>query len=621
MPPILLDPIIVQTKSQWDEDWTTNPHVEPISANIAAETIGQFRFRVRYGVVKYPAEPNSQLNLKDHTQINRQWIRCMTTSGDVLFLGRVELDTRQLQGPDSGVQTFTAYDGLHILRKIEMTQSVVKQPLGVKVHDCLLPFNQHPTSRKQATTPNRSEFKFNGSYIFENGGDNWRIDDAIEYLLTNFVNSPGQPHWTFSGTIDHEVEPMEFGTKTTAFEILRRLVDKNYGYSFVVLPSDAGYEIRLFPMAVEEVSFGTVTVPANSNQFTINDSSDPHIQVTIEESQAHNVGTIVAQGSKMVICRSFELLKGQLNQDWDPSLIPEYTAAHDFSRPDERFSPLWCRFTVNMLTVNNVWTPDNNPTLTAEGTLDFDTVGPLPIFASGMESLPLMTGNDYETVFIPEDEVQGRFWSPKMFLFQDEIIDFEDIEVEAELMVLEDELGMQIRTRTPHLFASHQYPNADSIHSEVSPWYRTNTVVITIAFESPQRLKRVHKIPDAAAQDGVMTIEVPDAEFWWLAKDTHLRTWADPEGGKQFSKVTVPNGSILRDDGPKLDRVMAGAIARYTTARGKANGTARGIFTWHTNLGWVLFTDDPDVQSVLTSVSWSFENGFRTTFSSGFAIE
>ena len=63
----------------------------------------------------------------------------------------------------------------------------------------------------------------------------------------------------------------------------------------------------------------------------------------------------------------------------------------------------------------------------------------------------------------------------------------------------------------------------------------------------------------------------------------------------------------------KLAAEVPGAIARYLRRRSSAQITVRRLETWDTVLGRILSAvvnnrQRPDVQTLLTSVSWAFEN-------------
>ena len=606
-----LEPLLIQSRAAWADEWQPVLQAEPIAAQIGSNgQIGTFQFRIRHGVIKYAGQSGAPTN-QPKSQVNRQWIRALSypyADTDIVFQGRAELDTRRVMGPVAGIQTFTALSGEQTLARIQISTSrYTINGTDERGTSQVLPFNQHPTSRQRSD--NRSAAELDGSYVFQSAdGNRWTVEQAIKYLLAKYVNtSTDRPEFTLTGSIAGDLEPTELPPVTDALQMLKALVAKQAGHSFVILPTATGYTIRVFSLAVTEVTFGAVTVPANPDVVTINTATDPNIELTLEESTTNQYDRIKVLGEHVVVCRSFTA--EQLKQDWDTNLEATYIAAdNDQARTDPKFANLWCRWVIDL--DETIWTGDLNPFLMPDGQLDPLKIAPLPAFTGTLESLPLQHGVDY-AVEDPVVDFAGDFMPPQVFVEdvagQDGYRELTQLNANIDLTVLPDEIGFQFRTDLPHVFAGDQ----TIANTEVQPLYDFATMFVTLAFESTQRLRREHG-PDEGEQ---LIIEVPNAEYWLLAKDTGFTS-------KDDGSITQRTGApiALRDDGDKLDRVMAGAITRYLSPRGKANGRARGLFLWHQSIGAVVTTDDPDIQSVLTSVSWSFENGFTTSFKTGFSI-
>lgn len=607
--PLTLLPVRVQIKENWADPWVTVDNVEPLGASIGAAGVGSCQFRVRYGSVKFPG--TSSIATVDHSQINRQWIRVLRSpygTTDILFQGRIEADTRQVFGAASGVQTFTAYDGTQILAKTEFQKSYYWHNSAIAEMDDLLSFNLHPTSLQ--TTLNRTNAKHNGSYIFRLKGESWGVSDAIEYIIKQMVEDASGPTWTITGTIDVDIETFRIEGKTTALSLIQRIMASSTGYSFVVLPKDDGFELKVFSLAVDETTFGSVTIPANPDTVTISNATDPEIELRLEESSVNQYSRIELRGNRMVVCRSFYSASDELLEEpADPdraTLITAYLAATDEERQEEEYANLWCRFVASL--ENAAWPAAKNPMLEDDGTVDTLTAAPIPVFSGSLDALPLRAGNDNSSGASVAQE--GEYLPPLLFLqdADDNYVEFRNSLVDGELLALAETIGVHIRTDLPHVMAGGEV-TAVEVGGDIEPTYKSSTVVLTIAYQTSQRLRRV-----SGTGNETIVIEVPDAEIWFLATDTVIGI-----SGGTGRKYTGP-GQVIRDDGDKLDRLMAGAIARYLSPRGKAAGTARGLFAWHTDIGKVVATDDPDIQSILTSVSWTFENEFRTSFDSGFTL-
>ena len=615
MPTIDLLPLVVQVKENWGDSWATVLNVEPIAANIGSGgQVGSFQFRVRYGQIKYPG--TTSVAIVDHTQLNRQWVRCLRspyTDSDILFQGRLELDTRQVYGAASGIQTFTAFDGVQILNKTAIEHSKFWHDSKVNDYDDLLPFNLHQTSLQR--TANRSTAEHDDSYVFELDGVAWRVSDAIEYIVEQFVNSSTGPTWTISGvTINDELQPVKLQKNTTALDAIQAFLQSATGYSFVVLPTATGFELKLFSLAISDVTFGSVTVPANPNSVAISNATNPEIELVLEESQSNQYGRVVARGSRMIVCRSFRYQDNELA--WEPegvdlaALETDYLAADDEDRASPIFSNLYCRFVVS--TDAAAWPATQHPTLQSDGTVDDTTAAAIPVFSGSLDAIPLRVGNDYENN-VSATQVEGEFLPPLLFLenANSKYVEFQSSLIDGELLALPETIGVHVRTPRPHVLAEGFITDAEVDDSEIKPRYKPDTVVLTMAIQTNQRLWRES---GTAGDKETKIIDVDGAEFWWLAPDTALETVA---GAINHYKGT---GEPIRDDGEKLERIVAGGMARYLTPRGKASGRARGLFAWHLDIGKVVTTDDPDIESVLTSVFWTFENEFTTRFQTGFAI-
>lgn len=294
MAPITLEPLQVEIKDTWADDWVIVPNVEPLGASINAATVGEFRFRVRYGDVKFPGQ--SDFGPNPPTQTARQWVRCMRSpyveANDILWQGRIEADTRQLFGPDNGLQTFSAWDGVQILDKIIINKSFAVQEQATEVEvSQVLPFNHRDGALQR--TDNRSVSKFVNRHLFEGDAsfaEAWTVENAVEYLVRSFLFETNGPVWGITGeTITDELEPLEMPGMLTALEFLNIILNQKVsGYSFVVLPTVDGFDLNIFSMAVDEITFGTVTIPANPNSVTINNATNP---------EKHLAGTAAGRGS------------------------------------------------------------------------------------------------------------------------------------------------------------------------------------------------------------------------------------------------------------------------------------------------------------------------------------
>lgn len=602
-----LGPLQVETKVNWDDEWTVRPNIEPINASAAVGGIGQFQFRVRYGQLKHPSQ--STFGTGAYTLIQRDWIRVKRApygDGDILFMGRVESDLRNPTGPQasapSGVQMFTAYDGTQILNKTEIGHSIIHTGASNwQRYDILIPFNLHPNGRSFIQNSSIALRTSGGieHRTFAATGTYWSIADAIRYLIAEFVGGSGNPAvdplWQVtipSGQLTNVLEPMAVPRSATLFDLLNQIVGRQFGWVWVVVPTTNGFNLKLSTVTASAVTFEGVSVPANPNVSTVS-TSDPNLQMTIERTQVQQFGKIRVQGKPMVVATSFEHIVGNdagSSMEWD-------------ELQDDSGNLLSADF-VGKLTPS-FWTADILPTVQEDGTLDLTTMGPLPTLSAGtMTAIPVKAGHDYNLDGVPSPLLERDFQPPMLiYEYEDSLAfkyEFFTNTNSASLYTLPTDIGIQIR----------DYPNRPVVRK----WY------ITVAFEAAQRIQCVYEVPGGSASDGEKVIDVPDAELWYLAKDM---IYGIVPGETQLDRLD--NGLEIRNDRERLYRVMAGAIARYVNARAKARMTFKGLFPYQENLGHIFgaasdATDIATIAAPITSVQWQFEGDFSTTVATGFSI-
>jgi len=606
-----LGPLQVETKVAWADEWVVRPNVRPITGSAAVGGIGQFQFRVDYGQVKHPSE--TAFGTKAYTQIQRDWIRVKRApygDGDILFMGRVESDSRTPSGPvsssPSGSQVFTAYDGTQILNKTTIARSVIKTGASTwQNYDLLLPFNLRVGGR--SLVPNRSSAtRTSGGFAHHtfqadgSGSAFWTVADAIRYLIAEFVGGSGDdeidPLWQVTipaSQLTSLVEPVTMPAKATILEILNQIIGRRFGWVWVVVPTVNGFNLKLSTITGTAVTFQGVSVPANPDVLFVN-TSDPNLQMNLERSQVQQVNKIRVIGKPMVVVASFEHVVGDdasSTMDWDET-------------QDDDANILSANFLAKLSGAH--WTADVLPAIKDDGTLDLTTMGPIPNLTPGtMTAIPVKEGHDYN-LDGPPSPLDERSFQPPLLVYKYEEDSDDKFELytntsSASLYTLPTDIGIQIR----------DYPPGGPI---VEQWY------ITVGFEAAQRIQCVYTVPGSSASDGEQVVEVPDAELWYLAKDM---IYGIVPGGINIDRLD--NGIEIRNDREKLYRVMAGAIARYVNARGKAVMRFKGLFPYQNDLGKIFgaaadATDIATIAAPITAVQWQFEGDYSTTVSTGFSI-
>ena len=125
-PPQFSAPLL-QTKKNWEDDWTFDFELEVESFSLYASSVktDTCEFCRRYGLVKMPWETG--LFTRTERNLRARWVRLMVATENGLtpmFVGRIWDDAQKLYGQSTtgiaaGEQRWQAQGGLRILEKIE----------------------------------------------------------------------------------------------------------------------------------------------------------------------------------------------------------------------------------------------------------------------------------------------------------------------------------------------------------------------------------------------------------------------------------------------------------------------------------------------------------------------
>jgi hypothetical protein len=164
--------------------------------------------------------------------------------------------------------------------------------------------------------------------------------------------------------------------------------------------------------------------------------------------------------------------------------------------------------------------------------------------------------------------------------------------------------------------------------------YNYNSTVATIAIESDHRLRLSYTVPEGhGAGDGsVLTIKDNDAECWVVLRNTIIGLAADGTLVSAQLPLSMDNDGnftddsdfyVVRDDRPRMALVMAGAISRYGSERGKAHLVWKGFQAFDI-LGQILSViqqgdDQQKVGAPITSVEWILGTSPTTIVKTGYA--
>lgn len=623
--------------------WYEEPRFTPLHASVCAggNDIGQAVFVSRYGMLRYQWE--SAHTARYAGGLIGKWIRVglFLEQGPVtIFQGIISQETREVasgqsQNLPTGTQQWVAYEAGYTLQKRMIDTSFWRVLSVTRELDWMPAFNAR--DRDNLLSGNRSASKHDGCYLF-GGTSTWTRRDVAEYILTTSMGSD----WRLTGQVDvldavSDVIPSQWGN--TVFDALRDVIHPSLGVDFRVIPRDDGFDIDVYALISEEVSWETASLPINPRSFVFHtaDFADAY-DVTISRSDDRSYGRIRVVGNRIVTCLTLYGIKAaQAAQTGagayvGESLVARWSAAQETnyktppgSEPDEARKSETVRQVYRQFGAPVDWDFD-----AGRAAVQCDSRGVLSGYSTDFQRsvretlswLPIADGYDYDTdpetaetatsaerVYLPAavwvyDEATGRYLPCE--------------EAGMSLAILYTDWGVHVGASPNHILALNHFSGADE--SATEPVYDYERLVATIAIPSDARVSLEWTDTDDPT-DGVLLIEDSGAEAWWAAPWTVWRT--DQETG-QLKFLSTVDGRTLRNDIDRLALKMAGAIARYYYERARAQVTMHGLFPQTDMLGSVLSCVDEGgdlqrIQSVITQVAYDFTGTPRTTISAGYA--
>jgi len=662
-------PPMVLTKKAWADDWEVRLDLELVEATLAtpAHDLSRAQVRARYGpAVKQPWEA-AYVARASRFLAAGTWLRVIVVGDSgpaVLWTGRVGGETRDVFGSEGGRrgrQSWVAYGPMQILRKIHVSES----RWWVDGAEKLLGWIPSANDRdgRNCLVGNRSDDKHDGCYLY-GGTSVWTHHDYLEYVLDRFVDESDDdgPAWTLGGQAEllkDFSENIPFGTTQPVSEILSKLIPPRFGVDYTICDTDDGFEIRVHALSAREVSFGGKTLPKNPLTVEIKTGTTrDNLRTRVVETADHCYGKIRVLGAQAVCCCSLagsrywdERIAGSLAPKWHDDLATTYKNGtgvvadppqeHDAVRDLDLFRPVYQHYGAaddwDFQTVDGI--PQAAPYLDAAGQLN-------PKLAADYQQtvretltwLPLWEGFDY--ALDPPADHNPAGWTPELrpvacWILAEPWGTFPDPETDHSqsceaahigVAAAKTDWGVWLSASPNHRLAMNHWFPAKA--TERPPVFDYDNLVATIAFRSDQRLRLEYELPDAAPSDGVLDIEVPDAEFWYLAPhtivDVNPEPWEIDKGAVREVTESGDEPRILRNDVDRLALVMAGAIGRYYSSRLRGEIVIKGLVPWGELLGQILTVieeagDTHEVQAPITCVHWSAGDKPQTTISTGFA--
>ena len=422
----------------------------------------------------------------------------------------------------------------------------------------------------------------------------WTFEEYIEYLLYFHVQQTGGPIWVLedlSGTLTSRVDVVRMRSTQTALTILRQLVRPSDGIEFAIVPIDTGYKIRVFAIAKDAITFGTATLPRNTDTMTVNPTTDPLIvECEAEISEMQTCDTLEVQGERIESC--FTIAAAEKEALWTSTDESAYksgstqgsatTAEHDLARGDDRFRLVYQGFAApsdwdwnsGLATVVLDQYGDYYSTNAERQNVIRKTLARLPLKEGGVYTGATPNEADATNDFVPPIAI-GYVSADRGYAVLDKLshadLESDDdlIVASASIRILENEWGVIIEFPANYMHANNHWAagspadtGAYGITDPDAECIDYDDTLFTIAAPTDQRLK-CYKDRTSPARDGSKAvIEVPGARFQWIEGSAAIGV--DTDGTVKYSPS---NGVILRNDNEALHIVMAGAIARYLSER------------------------------------------------------
>jgi len=688
---------ILQVKKAWSDNWQYRSELELVAGRAAAagQDLGSLQFRRVYGRVKAPHE--SDITTRTPIDLQNWWVRLLLVTDQgpfTVWVGRVTSEVRGPHGGDvkdgsdnavwSGVQTWTAYEPLQLLRKIHISESKWWQDSAMQTLGWVPGMNARDA--RKLLVGNRSESHINaagtavdasdseGSYLY-GGSEQWTRFQYLQYILHRFVedrDSDGDlvgPAWMLSGYTDtlHELtDTVDFGVTQTAADIIRKLISTRHGIDYKIVPlvyaagspPDVwGFDIQVYPLLAQDVTFGGTTLPKNPDLVNLKRSEHANmLEPRIERSADHQYKRIRVLGKRIVVCCSLHGDKAiapgfdrddeervvTLVAKWSAALETAYKAGtgnsadaskkHDAARAHDRFTAVYQQF--GAPTDWDFHAGFANPILYSDGqTIEVEDVSTGAYQNQVRETLswlPLLAGYDYgpavPVIDNTSDHEPGQL-PPVAWILDPKSEQWATTDAVGlgAVQRLTTDWGLRLNPAPNHLLAKNHWTSANG--SKSSPTHDYDTLVFTIAFESDHRVTMEYQVADTVSpEDGILDIQT-DAEFWYLAPNTAVGV-RNTVNETQTTNELVGSGStgrVLRNDVTRMAAVMAGAIARYFNERARATITFRGLLPWAGLLGQILNVvegsggDTQSVQAPITGVEWHPGPPPMTIIHTGFA--
>jgi hypothetical protein len=643
----------IEVKQTWGEVWAHEPALRVagvLELGVGAEGRDQVSFVHKYGpgIKRVDQHSMSQASPLDYMN---WWVRIVNPDPPqtILWQGMFKADRRKVRRRDTvphGMQTLVAIGPTQMLKRIVVNTSRWWNETYQRYYelDWVPAINVRGSDKMLQGT--KGAAGPGGPYGY--GVDDttstsatWTYAEYLDYLRYFYIQQTPGPTWTIddlTNTLASRTEPVRFQSSQTALAMLRKLIRPSDGIEFVIIPTTAGYEIKVFAIAKDAVKFKNASLPANGEQMVVNPSTDPLvIDCEAEASEMQTCDKLEIQGERIEAC--FTIAAAEKASLWASADETAYktgstqgsptTAEHDLARGDDKFRLVYQGFGA----------PANWDWSSGQATIVLDQYGDYystnaerqNVIRRTLSRLPLKEGGVYTGATVDETNATEDFVPPlaigyvsaaRGYAMLDKL-SHADLETDdsliiasASIRVLENEWGIITEFPANYMHANNHWaagsPAATGGYGITDPDTECidyDDTLFTIAAETDKRLKCWQTRSSQANDGSKAVLEVPKARCQWL--EPSAAVGVDTDG---TVKSASSNGLLIRNDNEALHQLMAGAIARYLSERFAYSVTWKASVPVPDYLGQILVmgNDEGDLSGkwgLVTSIWLDFENG------------
>lgn len=615
---------IVQTKHAWASSWETNTLIVPQSLDtFAAPAKDKATFRYSYGRIKWQEDSSAQ-NYYPLALLGK-YARVVVKAGSLeqqVWVGVIVSDGLDMHGNakgDSGNQVIEAMGLEHLLDQMPVIGAVVKADdlaggTGDRIEN--MPTFNTSGSCGNDVTGNRTTTAdaTYGVHLFSADGATWTNLDILQYLLAFY--QPSDFTVTLSGQYDllANIELVQKLEGRTLKSCIDQLIDRHRGLGWTLRIVGTVINLHIFSTFGQSIVVGNgTTLPPNREQFylTLNSEIDMK-QVIVKNVESQAFDAVNVLGAPVEVTSTFSNADGSLGAGWTAERWAEYLAGtgssdtsdaalNDATRKGDRYANVYQR-----LVVPSDWNGMGHGVDIGTCVIAYSA---LPHYENGVLYPALVSPLFLKATrflrYIPIAKSDGgEFSEPMAFITYDGELFQTDAPPEdvpaASLRMLDDKLGVTIKTSVPHVYGKGTFDIGTEAASNTDPLVDYEDIMITASFKTDQRLSVWHRM---RAGDRTLLIRVPDAKLQYIVPQTVT--------GVSGGEAVLHTGGIVRDDTERLQLIAALAAAWYGQPRSAVTLKLANAFKVG-DIGQYITSvssgsSRQSIGTVITRQSWSFQ--------------